>query len=175
MSTHGRFTYINMRDNQLKTYPASAYDENLNLKLSIGLWLVILFLLKPYIVMLMSFSNMNNHTELINIAYASKGALPFAEVSSLPALALFIAWMRRRPNAGKAIRWIWKQGRALLLISTVLNLAFAVAPALSRLQEVQLADLIHGILSVYALTFLLLSERTRDTFLDFPPESPSLK
>jgi hypothetical protein len=153
---------------KLKKYPASAYDDNLCIKISIGLWLTIVFLLRPYVVMLLSFANMSNTMELIHLLYVNDTTFALSAVAALPTVVLFITWTKRRPDSGRAIRWIWNHGRAFLAVSIVLNLIIVVISAFWARRGPQFADAIQAILIVYIILYLYRSERVRDTFQDFP-------
>jgi hypothetical protein len=154
-------------NDKLKKYPASAFDENLRIKISISLWLAIVFLLRPYAVMLLSLANMSDHTQLIHLLYANDTTFALGAAAALPALVLFIAWTKRRPDSGATIRWIWHHGRALLMMSAVLNLIIVGISAFWAGRGPQLADVTQAILTVYIILYLYRSERVRDTFRDF--------
>lgn len=149
-------------------YSASAYDENLCIKVSIGLWLAILFLLRPYAVMLLSLVNMSNPTELIYLLYANDTAFALSAVAALPAVILFIVWTKRRPGSGRAIRWTWQHGRMFLVVSAILNLFIVVASVFWAERNPQLSDVIQAILAISIVLYLHRSARVRDTFQDFP-------
>lgn len=151
-----------------KTYPASAYDDKLNLKPGIGLWMAIVFLIKPYLVMLISFANRSNRTELIYIFYAHDGTLAIAELASLPAIAIFVAWIYRQPGANGVVRWIWRNGRNLLMTSTLLNALLLVMSTDWHLEELKFFSVLQLVLSVFIFFYLWTSGRVRDTFNDFP-------
>lgn len=151
-----------------KNYPASAYDDKLNLKLGIALWMVIVFLIKPYLVMLISFANRSNRTELIYTFYAHDGTLAMAELASLPAIAIFVAWIYRQPGANGIIRWIWRNGRGLLMTSTLLNAVLLVVSTDWNLEELGFLSVLQLALSILILLYLWFSDRVRDTFNDFP-------
>lgn len=154
-------------NDKLKKYPAFAYDENLCIKVSISLWLAIVFLLRPYAVMLLSLANMSDHTQLIYLLYENDTTFVLGAMAALPAMVLFIAWTKRRPDSGGTIRWIWHHGRAFLTMSAVLNLIIVVISAFWAGRGPRFADVTQAILTVYIILYLYRSERVRDTFLDF--------
>ncbi len=149
-------------------YPASAYDENLCIKVNVSLWFAILFLLRAYVVMLLSLVNMSNQTELIHLLYASETTFALGAVAALPALVLFMAWTKRRPGSGRTIRWIWHHGRAFLIVSAVLNLAIVAGSVFWAERSPQFSDVTQALLTMYIILYLHRSERVRDTFRDFP-------
>ena len=154
-------------NDELKKYPVSAYDENLRIKISISLWLAIVFLLRPYAVMLLSLVNMSNHTQLIHLLYANDTTFALGAAAALPTMMLFIAWTKRRPDSGGTIRWIWHNGRAVLITSAVFNLIIVGISAFWAGRGPKLADVTQAILTVYIILYLYRSEPVRDTFRDF--------
>jgi hypothetical protein len=150
-----------------RIYPASAYDENLCIKISVSLWLAILFLLRPYMVLLLSLANMANHTELIYLLYANETTFALGAMAALPTAVLFIAWTKRQLGSGKKIRWIWRHGRTFLIVSAVLNLTIVVIPVFWLGRGPEFSDVAQAILTMYVILYLCRSERVRDTFRDF--------
>jgi hypothetical protein len=56
-----------------KQYPFNAYDKNLCLKLSPGLWAIIIFLLRPYFIVVFSLVNRKDKMGLINMLGSDSG------------------------------------------------------------------------------------------------------
>jgi hypothetical protein len=69
------------------------------------------------------------------------------------------------------VRWIWRNGRALLALSAVSYVALTAARLGSdpdRWLSSPLATKALVVAEVAILAFVLLSSRVRDTFLEFP-------
>ncbi len=152
-----------------KKYPFSAYDKHLSLRISLPMWAAILFLARPFAILLMSFANRRDRTGLLETFYHDPVSMAIDTVAALPALLVIVAWARHRPEASQPLRWLWARGRALLLISTLLNIVSVFLPLLwnpnVRMDVPELAKLAACAIILY---MLLKSERVRDTFNDFP-------
>jgi hypothetical protein len=149
-------------------YPPSFYDENLNLKIGAGLLAVVLFLCRPYVVLLLSVANRNDKMGLLDLLYADRTALAAAAVAALPALAVLFAMIRRRPEAGPLPRKLWRWGRWLLLASTALNIPIVLMRITGTYPRIHNLDLLQLLAVTWIATYLLGSRRIRDTFADFP-------
>lgn len=153
---------------RLLPYPVFAYDDHLALKPGLGFKLALLFLLRPYAVMAMSFADRREPMALIELFYASRPVFALAAASALPGMLVALAWSRRRPEAGKLVRRLWAHGRALLMVSALGNLGTALAPSWHALADLNLTDIVQAILSLYVLLFVILSQRLRDACREFP-------
>jgi hypothetical protein len=152
-------------------YPFSAYNKHLCLDLSIGMWLVLAFLLRPYLIMIMSVVNRSNRMELINLFYADRSHLALGALAAIPAVLLVIAWNRRRPGAVRIVRALWRRGRELLAASTALNALVVLLPLLTgRSDGIDYVGIVQLGLCAWILVYLYDTERVRDTFADFPEE-----
>lgn len=151
-------------------YTPSEYDNNLALKLSLSAWLIIAFIMRPFVVFVASVSNKSDRFGLLNIVYPDHIWALFSAGASIPTIVLLVAWMKREPQAGQRVRRVWRQGRGLLAISLLLNAGAFVAPWLLgfKLSNIDVAQIsICGVL----LYVLWRSSRLRDTFAEFPENS----
>lgn len=107
------------------------------------------------------------------------GSVTFYMVAEFPALLISFLAMKRKPEAGKMVRSVWKHGFWLLSLSALLNMAMiALLPTkmipfparlsfdLARLDGAQWGAIAAN---VAVLAYFVLSARTRDTFAEFPP------
>ncbi len=154
-------------------YPPDAYNKELCLKVSMPMWLVILYLVRPYVILIVSLVDIRSRGELFSMVYGDYELLPIvAALAGLPALAVVYAWTRRSANASARVRRIWSCGRQFLIGSAALNIIGQVIPVIvgiswgiGDLAWVQIAA------SAAAICYLLVSRRARDTFSDFPGKS----
>lgn len=149
-------------------YPASAYDDDLCLKISLGTWLVILFLLRPYVILALSLANKADRTGLVYLFYPAASGLPLAALAALPVVLLLVAWVKRKPGARASVRWIWRHGKAFLLASTLFNMGVALQPLLREENKPGMAGWIQLAVCMAVAIYLLTSERVKDTFKDSP-------
>ena len=134
-------------------------------------WVVILFLMRPYVVLLVSVTNRSNRMEFIDLVYPDRLWLAIDTVAAIPAVILAVVTFLRRPNAADSVKAIWKRGRTLLLGSAALNgVVAAAALALANSHNVSIVSPILLCLSAWSFWYLLVSKRMRDVFGDFPVE-----
>lgn len=89
------------------------------------LWLAVAcaFLLRHWLLMLFVAASARRAPETVGWAYGQFSWLMLA--IEAPALLLVLAWTRRVPAAGAAMRRLWRHGRELLGLTAALNLAWA--------------------------------------------------
>ena len=151
----------------MKLYSLESYDDKFTLKLSLGSAFWLAFLCRAIVIMPTDMYMEKSSIDLSAFFYSSDIHLLAAIISALPALAVFIAWVRRHPSAGRVPRFIWVNGKSLLLSSATPNLLVILWSVASR-KLVSNLDIVLIILSFYCLFYVFRSERLRDTFMSFP-------
>lgn len=161
---------MNKRSDKLMLYAPSEYDNNFVLKLNLSAWLIIAFIMRPFIIFIASVSNRKDRFSLLNIVYSDHTWALISAAASIPTIILMVAWIKRTPHAGPYIRHTWHKGRELLTISLLFNAGTIITPWLlgARLHDIAVVQIsICGIL----LYLLWRSPRIRDTFADFPHDT----
>lgn len=132
-------------------------------------WLVIAFLMRPYLVIGMSLTNRGDRMELLNLVYADRLWLSIDTLAALPAVMVAIAYARRKPGAPAWVRRLWRSGRVALLSSAGLN-ALVAAASLFHSTNVQPSFVSPLLLciSLWCLWYLVVAKRVHDAFNDFP-------
>jgi len=150
-------------------YSIEKYDKYLSLKFSPVMWLIVLFLLRPYIIFFASIANRSDRMMLINLFYSDKLPLSLGAFAGIPAALLVYAWTRRRPGAPDFVKRLWHKGRILLSVSALLNGAIVFVPLwlgvghrITAYGWGQLAA------SLLILVVVYRSRYMRDCFADFP-------
>lgn len=164
------YKYINMN----KNYTFDDFDKHASLKFNTAIWIVIAFLLRPYVVVASSLANRSNRMEFINLVYSDFTSMSLSALAALPTMLLIYAWARREPAAPQHVKHIWKAGKILLLVSTLGNAVIAGITLMQgnayRIEYVALVQLIIcGLIVVY----LSRSQWVKDTFADFPTSPPA--
>ena len=149
----------------------SCYDKNLCLKPNLEIWLSLLFLLGPYLVLILSIVNLKDKTGLIDMVYASRQAMTLSALAGVPATFLAYAWTKRKLGASPFVRKIWRKGRTLLAVSALLN-AFAVfAPFWLKIaHKITLVNWIQLAIALLIVVVVYTSSYMRDCFNDFPSD-----
>ncbi len=155
-------------------YPFSAYDKYLCLKPDFSIWLVLAFLLRPYVVVVLSIANRADRLGLIKLVYSDHLAMTLAAIAAVPAIFVVYAFIKRAPDAPDKVQWIWQHGRELLLVSSLLNILVVFLPLLTGLaRHVSTVGWAQLGISVYLTFYLFTERRVRDTFADFPQPAES--
>lgn len=158
--------------NRHLTYPASAYDDQLVLRPPLGMWVTLIFLLRPIIVLVASVTNKADRAGLLNLIYPDRQWAVAHALAALPAIAVAIAYTRRDPKAAAGIRWVWRHGRALLTASLALNVVFLLYPVLTEHARFANSALIQTTVCALLAYYLFRSPRVADAFADFPAPTP---
>jgi hypothetical protein len=90
-------------------------------------------------------------------------------LASIPAMAILYAFVKRNPGAGDSVRRLWHQGRNLLMIGIAGNLIILALPFfLVEAYEMNKVAWIQLGIALYIIYELIMSQRIKDTFNDFP-------
>jgi len=152
-----------------KNYSLSSYDKYLSLKVNGTMWLIILFLLRPFIVTLISVTNRTDKMMLINMIYPDRVALSLGAFAGVPVALLVYAWSKRVPDAPSFVRRVWIRGRELIAITTILNACIVFIPLWTGSVH-KLTVFGWGQLAISLLIVVVVyrSEYIKDCFSDWP-------
>ena len=146
------------------------FDEHGCLKITFGLWLVIVYLCRHVVLLVLGAAS-----SFANFTYGQRGANysvvfsdPWLLMSSAPALVVLFAAIRRTPFAPRLVRTVWKAGRLLLILATMLDLTILGALAGFGLLTIQTGHIAQGFFDLLCLLYLTGTKRVKDTFADFP-------
>jgi len=152
-------------------YDINDFLDDGTLCVSGTLWLVMLYLSRHLLLLVLGAistfftSQQGLDASGFSVLYSS----PVFLAASLPAAAVVVASLCRRPAAGSLVRGLWRSGRWLLVAAAIIDLAligWTIATSAPTYPDTVLFTL--GVLDAYALLFLLRSARARDTFSAFP-------
>ncbi len=88
-------------------YSIESYDENLCLRINETLWVILLFLLRPYLVTIISLASRTDRARIINMIYSDRMALWWGLLAGVPAILVIYAWIKRKPDAPSFVRMLW--------------------------------------------------------------------
>ena len=101
---------------------------------------------------------------------------PIYMLSDIPALLLLIAVLARHPKSGKVVRYIWRAGPYLLLLSAGLYFGLLVDQMGLALSTYGWAVWLSMAFTVAGLVYVFAAPYARDLFRQFPaPESDNGK
>jgi hypothetical protein len=153
-----------------RLYPAGYYDDNLVLRVPALLWLILLYLVRHWLFLLLSFLPRVGDA----MGYLRDIVEPLFLIADLFAAPVLYVALRRRPGSPRWMRWIWLRGRLLLGASALTYVCLWVV-SFGIEQRWHFAALKGPLLVSLAFDLLVLfvlytSPLIRDVFRDFPAE-----
>ena len=148
-------------------YDPSAYNESALLKLNIPAWLIIGFIMRPFLIFIASVTIKTDRYGLLNLFYPDPKLALITALMATPTFALLISLVKRKSNAQIWVRAIWNQGRYLLAASLTLNIITLSQPWIFDSRSNPAVVFQIGLCCVM-IYYIFRSARLRDTFLDFP-------
>ncbi|MDH3981192.1 MAG: DUF2919 domain-containing protein [Gammaproteobacteria bacterium] len=152
------------------------YDKYLSLKVSQELWLIILYLLHPFILLFSTIrlgrggaKGVSGVDGLKRLVYQDNFSLALAILATVPVLLLVYAWVRRKPGAPAFVRRLWAKGVVLLTSAAVLYIGGVFVPLLTHvIASIRPIGWGQVAISILIIFYLFTSKRVRDIFADFP-------
>ena len=103
-------------------YTTSDFDNFDCLKLSKGIYFILLFVLRGYLVWIMTLTNMNDRVAIIQWFYPEPSFFYLSLFSGLIGLYAVVVISLRRPGASQWIRKSWNKMRGVLVLSLSFDL-----------------------------------------------------
>ena len=159
-------------------YTYKDYDKYLCLKPGSDLLLAILFLLRPYVLLVSTIrmgrggTGVSGVGGLKELVYPNDLSLTAGILATVPVILFLVAWVKRKPGAPAFVRIIWTRGAAILTTAAVLSALAVVVPVLTgAMHGIHMVGWVEIAVSVLIILYLQLSQRIKDAFADFPEES----
>ena len=158
----------------MNIYDPSAYDKNLCLKPSFGLYLTLVFGIKDFLLIILP-ALASFKSKSTNLDYLADLVQPEMFLADLMVILVWLALLNRDPNAKVLWRNVWSKGRLLLILAFSLHAAVLLGEQLYAINQVVNWQRALDIKLVYMLIInliflgnLLTSQRIKDTFADWP-------
>jgi len=158
--------------NQYAKFTTSDFDNFDCLKLSKGVWLLLLFVLRGYLVWLMSVTNMNDRVGIIQWIYPEPAFFYLSLLSGGLGIWAVIIISLRRPNASLWIRTGWKNIRKILLLSLMFDFTVNMIGYFYWQLNSPAWLILNSILVVLFSWYLFNSQRLRINIEEFPESLP---
>lgn len=104
-------------------YSIEDFDKYDCLKLSKRFYLVLLFILRGYLVWLMSVTNMKDRVATMEWIYPETNLFFLSLISGALGLVVVVIISFRRPEAGNWVKNIWPYSRVLLVMALIFDLS----------------------------------------------------
>lgn len=151
-------------------YSFEDYDKFSCLKPNADMWLVIAYLVHSFVLFIVYLvTQFRMRGGAGEVGYL--GAIhPVSVLSAVPAITVVWAYFNRAPGKAGVTRAIWQRGRALLLLSCVMSMVHPLW-MITHTHTAGAIPLLLLALDGAALAYLLMSQRVKDVFAEYPEQS----
>lgn len=108
----------------LAKYSINDFDKHNCLKLSFIFYFILAFLLRGYVVGILSLSNLRDKLSLIQWVYSDSSLFYLSLATGIPGLLLLIVVFSRKPNASNWVEKLWCKFLVLSSIAVCIDLSF---------------------------------------------------
>lgn len=112
--------------NDYKNYSVKDFDKHNCLKISMSIYLVLLFVLRGYIVWIMSVTNMRDRVAIIQFIYPDTSLFLLSLFSGALGLIVVALLSLRRPDAVSWVKTLWPYCRAIMVTALVFDLIVSI-------------------------------------------------
>lgn len=158
--------------------PFTDYDKHGCLKLPLLMYLALAYLLKGYVIWIVSLSYRQEPAALLNVFYPSRSDFYGALFVGVPALVCAVLFSLRRVNMPKVVEQGWLNIRALMVISAGVQLSYSVWMGNVSWHNIRhISSNWGGLLDVFIVAIIsvycLLNQYVIDVSRQFPQEQES--
>ena len=149
-------------------YSIGDFDKHDCLKISQSIYLILLFVLRGYIVWIMSVTNMKDRVSIIEFVYPDPKLFYFSLFSGMAGLFVVFLLALRRPDASLWVQKIWPHSRKVILFALLFDLLITML-GFWFWQLFSAVELLLHIAVVTGLTvYLFKSQRFCINLMEFP-------
>jgi len=153
-------------------YSIEDFDKFDCLKLSKRFYLVLLFVLRGYIVWLMSVTNMKDRVATMQWIYPETNLFFLSLISGVIGLWVVVVISLRRPNSASWVKVIWPYSRAMLVVALLFDFIINLI-GFFYWQLTSIAWLTcQGVIVFSLITFCFTSKRLEINLIEFPQALP---
>lgn len=145
------------------------YDDNLVLRVSPFLWLIILWSIHH--TLLLPLGAVSKYDEAYALMADYAYSVPLL-ISDIPGFMVLAAFIYRVPDAGAKTRWLWHHGIKLLVLGLFISTVATLNANQQKIANPENPAIWIVAANLGVITYLVLSHRVREIFADFP--SPTL-
>ena len=153
-------------------YSPKDFDKFDCLKLSKVIWLTIIFILRAYIVWLMSVTNMNDRISVIQWVYPEPNFFYLNLFSGVFALWALLLISLRRPDANDWVKHQWQYIHIILLFALLFDFSVNIVGYFYWHLHTPLWLLIYGVIFVVLSWHLINSVKIKINLDEFPEKLP---
>ena len=163
---------MSQQPKKYQKYSVEDFDNYDCLKLSKRFYFVLLFVLRGYLVWLMSVTNMRDRVSIISWVYPETSLFYLSLISGSVGLFVVLIISLRRPSAANWIRVSWQHSRKILIVALLFDL-LTHGIGFFYWQLISIQWLIMQAILTTSLIFLCYnSERFNINLVEFPEKIP---
>lgn len=155
-----------------RQYTPADFDKFDCIKLSKVMWLVILFVLRAYVIWLLSVTNMNDRISVIQWLYPNPNFFYLSLFSGVFALWALLLISLRRPNAKNWVKKQWRQIRLILLFALVFDFSINILGYFYWHFHTPMWLFVNGLIIATLGWSLFTSNRVQINLDEFPEKLP---
>lgn len=163
---------MNKHSNKYQQYSVADFDNYDCLKLSKRFYIVLLFVLRGYLVWLMSVTNMRDRVSIISWIYPETSLFYLSLISGTVGLFIVLIISLRRPEAPQWVQVSWQHSRKILIAALLFDLlTHCIGFFYWQLISVEWL-IMQAILTVTLIVLCYNSERFDINLSEFPQKIP---
>lgn len=153
-------------------YSLEDFDKFDCLKLSKHFYLVLLFVLRGYLVWLMSVTNMKDRVATMQWIYPETNLFFLSLVSGVIGLFVVVIISLRRPNSANWVKIIWPHSRTMLVVALIFDFSINLI-GFFYWQISSITWLVcQGLISSALIVLCFTSKRMQINLIEFPQALP---
>jgi len=154
------------------SYSVQDFDKFDCLKISKWVYLTLIFILRGYVIWLMSVTNLKDRVGIIQWVYPETSLFYLSLGSGILGIFILLILSLRRPNANTWVKKCWQQGKVIITIALLFDLAICVIGffywhLLSLTWLITQATIVTGLIII-----LNISKKIAINIAEFPEELP---
>lgn len=157
---------------EYKHYSVHDFDKFDCLKVSIRVYVVLIYILRGYLVWLMSVTNMRDRVGIIQWLYPEQSLFFLSLFSGLIGLFVVLILSLRRPNAPQWIKTIWPHCRSILIIALLFDYLINLVGYFQWQLFSPLWLTVQGTIVIFLILLCYNSDRMNINLREFPEPLP---
>lgn len=157
---------------QYQEYSIEDFDKFDCLKLSKRFYLVLLFVLRGYLVWLMSVTNMKDRVATMQWIYPETNLFFLSLASGVIGLFVVVIISLRRPNSANWVKVIWPYCRTMLVMALIFDFSINLIGFFYWQLTSMLWLVCQGLIVFTLITLCFTSKRMQINLIEFPQELP---
>lgn len=162
----------NQMSNKYYSYSMEDFDKFECLKLSKRFYLVLIFVLRGYVVWLISVTNMKDRVATMQWIYPETSLFFLSLLSGSLGLFVIFVISQRRPNSAGWIKTVWPHCRTLLVLAILFDFIINLFAYLYWQMTPLLWIICQGVIALLLITLCYTSKRMQINLDEFPKILP---